>query len=330
MHGRLTPTLLLAHIIPGWVQALRRGSATIDLVVERHCEDLDWLYDLSDEIRSRAKVFVYDKPGNDCNPVHKPFPDDLQVSHKVLPNVGRDGHDQLEHIIEHYDDLGTHVVFVQAGFHWTLKSGYGGKAYGWFSQAEALNELLPTLTESVRFLPLVQYSEHGPVQWQDRQELGEPEDFEGTNVKLFIALRTDLYNRAKELYAMFFGGTPCEAPPQKFTAGMQYVVHRDSLVRRPLKFWKAFQDLVVSCDPEMGYTFERLTTALYNSSILAVDPARWPEVSFCKKWGAVRWSDLGPMPLKKVNAVKFWRKEWGCEPVQDSQRMLHIQANSEM
>lgn len=306
---------LYVLLLPGAVRALRRSSGSrtsIDLVIERHCERLSWLSQISEDLRPRLRVYVYDKPGQECTPVEEVFPEGLKVSVEELKNVGRDGHDQLQHIVEHYDELGAHVVFVQAGFHWTLMGRQGNK--GWNSQSAALNDLLPKLSDAVRFLPLVQYSERGPVQWQDKRENTDAEDFKGTNVKLFKTGWTDMYNRGKELYAMFFGGTPCDAPPQSFSAGMQYIVHRDSLLRRPRKFWKAFQDLMVSCDPAMGFGFERLSTALYNSSAIAVDPETWPDISFCKKQGIGFGILARPgVELNGTAAAEFWGKEWGCE-----------------
>lgn len=293
----------------------------IDLVVERHCEKLDWLNDLSDDLRPYMKVFIYDKPGKSCAPTSADeFPTDLHVSVRELKNVARDGHDQLQHIIEHYDDLGTHVAFVQAGYHWTL--GGRGRSRGWKSQAAALNELIPKLTsENRRFQPLVMYTEKGPVQWLDKEDDTDPDEFAQNNVHKFGTGFNDMYMRAKELYAMFFGGTGCDAPPTPFTPGMQYIVHRDSLKRRPLKFWKAFQKLMVTCDPDMGYTFERLTTAVYNSTAEAVDPEQWPTLSFCDR--GTDWSGFGN-PLKRVKTAKFWRSRWGCEPL--SARFLKLQA----
>ena len=70
---------------------------SIDLVVARHREDLRWLRRVPPGIRTR----VYDKGGAAGG---KSIP---------LPNVGREAHTYLHHIVTQYDDLAEWTVFAQ-------------------------------------------------------------------------------------------------------------------------------------------------------------------------------------------------------------------------
>lgn len=312
----------------GQEEASMASAEHIDLVVERHCEDLSWLSELSEEVRPRLRLFIYNKPGKDCGPLDKAMvPADLHVEIEELENIARDGHDQLHHVAKHYDDLAPHTAFVQAGYHWTMRSNKQLKLDGWENQQDALNELIPKLTDDQKFIPLTAHSkEWGPMLYRDMEDDTDTENnLPETHVSKFKTGWSDMYNRGREMYAMLFGGTPCEAEGQNFTAGMQYIVHRDNLRQRSQKFWSSMRDKIVTCDPHFGYSLERLTTAIYNGTADAVDPDEWRPVSFCKT--NLDWSSF-TTPLDRMKTAEFWRKEWGCEPL--SQRLLDMHSRGEI
>ncbi|RYZ90483.1 MAG: DUF3431 domain-containing protein, partial [Proteobacteria bacterium] len=62
----------------------------IELVVARYLEDLAWLRNIPPQIRAT----VYDKNAD------SPHPGALQ-----LPNIGREAHTYLHHIVTRYDEL---------------------------------------------------------------------------------------------------------------------------------------------------------------------------------------------------------------------------------
>lgn len=66
------------------------------LVVARYKEDISWLSGVS----GFSRVVVYDKSG-------------MGLGDISLPNVGRESHTYLTHIVENYSDLGDWVTFVQ-------------------------------------------------------------------------------------------------------------------------------------------------------------------------------------------------------------------------
>ncbi|MBM3913282.1 MAG: DUF3431 domain-containing protein [Sphingomonadales bacterium] len=68
----------------------------MELVVARYNEDLDWLDGL------QCQVKIYNK-GEDCG---RPC--------EHLPNIGRESHTYLHHIISNYADLADVTVFAQA------------------------------------------------------------------------------------------------------------------------------------------------------------------------------------------------------------------------
>mmetsp|Transcript_90093 Transcript_90093/g.233675 ORF Transcript_90093/g.233675 Transcript_90093/m.233675 type:complete len:358 (-) Transcript_90093:39-1112(-) len=300
-----------------------RASHLVDLVVERHCEDLGWLQDISSDVRPLIKVLVYDKSGGDCARADaQELPRDMHVVVKELKNVARDGHDQLYHIVTNYDNLAPYTAFVQAGFHWTLRGIEGKGAHGWNSQAAALNDLVPRLAKQhVPFLPFTMYTKYGPVLWQDREDDTDPDFPPEVNVLKFSTGWSDMYQKARELYSLLFGGTPCEAKGQAFTAGMQYIVARENIKARPLAFYQQLKEDIVNCDPTLGYVFERLTTAIFNSTDVWQGKSVADRATWCRH--DLNWQ-VFTTPLKVMETSKFWKEHWGCEPL--SQRLLDMHA----
>jgi hypothetical protein len=71
---------------------------SFELVVARYKEDLAWLRNIPPQIR----VTVYDK-----------HPDEPHPGAKQLPNVGREAHTYLHHIVQRYNSLAPLTVFCQ-------------------------------------------------------------------------------------------------------------------------------------------------------------------------------------------------------------------------
>lgn len=93
---------------------MKKPAFAIELVVARYAEDLGWLRNVPEQIR----VMVYDKN------VEHPYPDSIR-----LPNVGREAHTYLQHIVTRYDSLAPLTIFCQGkpfdhafDFHTTLRA----------------------------------------------------------------------------------------------------------------------------------------------------------------------------------------------------------------
>lgn len=73
---------------------------TLEIVVARYNENLDWLKDIKKS--KDIKITVYNK-GND----------DITVPFIPLPNIGRESHTYLYHIINNYENLADQTIFCQ-------------------------------------------------------------------------------------------------------------------------------------------------------------------------------------------------------------------------
>ncbi len=76
----------------------KSNKINTEIVIARYNENLDWL----DKIPKDIKITIYNKGINDIN---RPF---IQ-----LPNIGRESHTYLYHIINNYDNLAEQTIFCQ-------------------------------------------------------------------------------------------------------------------------------------------------------------------------------------------------------------------------
>lgn len=86
------------------------------LVVARYNEDVSWVRDYPEKI-------IYNK--GDINTI----PEDLHSSVVQIPNVGREAHTFLYHIVNNYDTLSPIVVFVQGTYKDHVMDGWLDKLF---------------------------------------------------------------------------------------------------------------------------------------------------------------------------------------------------------
>ena len=181
---------------------------SLELVVARYLEDLAWLRNIPPQIRAT----IYDKSptGN-------------------LPNVGREAHTYLHHIIARYDSLAPTTVFCQ------------GKPFDHcFDFRKTLRELVQT--------PFV----------DDFRWLGHVIDTDSSDGALFKTWSKnpggggiDIAGFHRELFGV-------EGPDEYvFTLGGQFIASRELILQRPIEFYR--RALQISTDfPEAAHCFERI------------------------------------------------------------------------
>ena len=181
----------------------------IELVVARYLENLNWLGNIPPQIRAR----VYDKSegGN-------------------LPNVGREAHTYLHHIIEHYDELADLTVFAQ------------GKP---FDHAYDFHKTLRALV-------------NGGQSVQDFRWLGHIIDTDdATGTRLFAAWSKNLGHERLEMNGFHRALFDCDGPQfYPFVLGAQFAVTRDLIRARPWEFWRRALEISVEF-PDAAHCFER-------------------------------------------------------------------------
>lgn len=187
---------------------------SIELVVARYVEDLSWLRNIPPQIR----VSVADKN-----------PDAPHPGSTALPNVGREAHSYLHHIIARYDSLAPTTVFCQ------------GKPF------DHCFDFRKTLRE------LVHDSEFAGFRWLGH--IIDTDDKFGRT--LFVPWSKNPSGDELDIAGFHHALFGFEGPDEYvFQLGGQFIASRDLIRSRPLEFYA--RALQVSVEfPEAAHCFER-------------------------------------------------------------------------
>lgn len=201
----------------------------LELVVARYAEPLNWLRNTPDVIRKT----VYDKHPTD------PHPGAVR-----LPNVGREAHTYLRHLVARYDSLAEYTVFCQGkpfdhayDFHHRLRE--------FASRPETIGE----------------FAWLGHLIDTDDEEGGrlfrpwsKNEDGRGLDVRGFHQ-------------ALFGRDGPSE---YTFVLGAQFAVRRDVVQRRSKEFYEKALAIAVAF-PDAAHCYERTWDRVF--SVQGIDAA---------------------------------------------------------
>lgn len=95
-------SIAFVFLLPESVKYLTKEVASFEVVVARYNEDLSWI---AKEFPNE-RVVVYNKGKDDLN-----LPGNCQVI--KLPNIGRESHTYLYHIVHNYNQLAERTLFLQ-------------------------------------------------------------------------------------------------------------------------------------------------------------------------------------------------------------------------
>lgn len=223
------PILAFRSNIPG---VDTRQTETLQLVIARYKESVAWLPEAD------LPAIVYDKSG------------DAPSGHIPLPNVGRESHTYLQHILGSYPDFPGHTAFLQADPFMHLPQG--------MDAAELGQELRRLAARGVPFKGLAYYS-------LKCDRLGRPHDLKEPHSKgKWPGWGRDI--PVGEVYAELFAGAVPERYHARGAAGC-FIVSRERLLSRPMALYQRALDIVLA-DPRdernTGHAFERLWSLIFN------------------------------------------------------------------
>lgn len=225
------------------------SGADIQLVVARYREDLSWLREVG------LPCVVYNK-GPKLDPATLP-PKTRVVA---LPNLGREAHTYLTHILAHYSDLPRHTAFVQ------------GNPFAHLAPPP-LNEEEPMVTplglrERLLELAAKDTPFAGLAWFRLRCDgLGRPHDLADPAKKgRWQGWGKDI-PVARTFEALFQAPAPQEFIARASTGNM--LVRAERILARPEAFYERALGLVLA-DPDdadnTGHAFERLWQAIFSGA----------------------------------------------------------------
>eukprot|EP00929_Paragymnodinium_shiwhaense_P056233 TRINITY_DN28149_c0_g1_i2.p1 TRINITY_DN28149_c0_g1~~TRINITY_DN28149_c0_g1_i2.p1 ORF type:complete len:382 (+),score=70.00 TRINITY_DN28149_c0_g1_i2:125-1270(+) len=259
----------------------RPGVGYMELVVAWFCEEDKWFRDY------RGAVAVYIKKPSCVQKLKESLalrPKDAgPVIVRGLPNVGREGHSYAQHIVDNYDTLAPYTAFTQG-------SGMHNGAYAvehireFLKRGENARETLIPITPKNRkgFNAMYRDADQGDKEGMDEQN----------NVLVFPHFKhLKMADRARSIYATYFGGKPCDMPPMVFIAGAQMIVRREAIRSKPKEFWIHLRDTLADCFA-YGWDWERMWTFAFDLNLTASKRTKRPPIA--------------------CGGVKEW-KTWNCK-----------------
>lgn len=186
----------------------------LELVVAHYREDLRWLR----RVPPAFRVSVYDKGGGSPRATH------------LLPNIGREAHTYLHHIVSRYDDLANVTVFAQ------------GKP---FDHVSTFHAMLRELAEGSRTVAAFEWLGF-IIDWDD-----------ATGSRLFRnwSKNTAQVSLAMESFSRALWSAPAEERYVFFPGG-NFIVTRAQLRSQPRAFYE--RALAISATfPDAAHCFER-------------------------------------------------------------------------
>lgn len=253
------------------VFATAHTATPVEIVLARFDEPIEW----AEEYQQQAKITVYDKNPNGTLP-----------GSIYLPNVGRESHSYLHHIVTRYDSLAEWTVFSQAG-----KPTFGYKGHrsggGHLSQGVAFADYLrpqahsffvdtaafdsanfssslrlsytfddPALASNATCPSSSEWSPWWDMGWFKHYVMGKAKAQNGTDVIEFY----NTYVRPD--------GPPLQAVQLSYPQGARFSVSAKAIRAHPKAYYEALlQTLSRNADPWAGYYMEWMWPTVFG---------RWP------------------------------------------------------
>ena len=87
-------------------EGFKSNSPDVEMVIANYEEDIEWVNEIPSNIYNRMTIYNKGKPKNYASLIKK------GAKIHALPNVGREGHTYLYHIIQNYDKLADITIFL--------------------------------------------------------------------------------------------------------------------------------------------------------------------------------------------------------------------------
>ena len=193
----------------------------MDLIIARYKENINWL----DKIKENANIdniYLYNKF----------FDDDGAIS---LPNVGREAHTYLYHIVNNYDKLNEFNIFLQGDP---------------FPHSPNLSHLINNIDNNKDIQPLNHITIENESHYNRKHELHP----HGLFLAYFMDLLFDLKLDINQTVAVSYGA--------------QFICSKKAIQNRPIEFYEfllkfvSYQNTSIEC-----YIFERLWLYIFDTNI---------------------------------------------------------------
>ena len=214
----------------------------LQMIVSRYNEPLDWIHEY------QVPSIIYNKGTGtfDKN-------DDSVIIN--LPNIGREGHTYLHHIITNYESLADITVFLPGSLNKTPNK-YGNTYKYNKSRLVIYNALKGKALSMGLNIPNlhIRMKNFTLNEWECTDEhnlIGSNSQTEPASIRPF-----------GKWYSHFFGNTPCNY----FLTGAVLAVHKSDIIKHPIEYYIRLIQELQSHNPEAGHYLERSWDAVFTPS----------------------------------------------------------------
>jgi hypothetical protein len=206
------------------------------IIIAYYNENIDWISNIN---TNYSEVYLYNKSGKTLNI-------NSNINVIELPNIGRESHTYLYHIINNYSNLPNECIFLQGNpFDHSIPEK---ELFEIINNTDNSMEHFIYLTKFKLFLEKNQdltFKEHGFLYsyWQNEHNLS--------------SCIVKIYN---ELYPNFISTL--------FAPGALFLVNKENIYKNSLEFYKKCLNILLNSenltDPPEGHAFERLWYHIFN------------------------------------------------------------------
>ena len=217
----------------------------IQMIVARYNESIDWIHD--DWIHDyQIPTIIYNKGTKLAN--------EFKINNIIidLPNIGREGHTYLHHIITNYDNLADITVFFPGSLN-KLQNKYGN-TYKYEKARCVMKHAIQgkgvIMGCNINNLPLKLYN-FTLTNW----ECTDKSNLKGSCSKTELATIRPF----KKWYNHFFKNKPCNY----FVTGSIFAIDKKNILQHPLIYYIKLILELQSHNPEAGHFLERSWAAVF-------------------------------------------------------------------
>ena len=190
------------------------------VIIARYQEDVSWANGV-------PNCIIYNKSDSLLNTIHPVI---------KLPNIGREGHTYLHHIITNYDNLDDHIIFLQGNP---------------FDHSSNLEDKLKSIDKRI-------YNEYQTISFEYISQ-----NIISSNIE---RCPTDITLNLIPTYETIFGISKTNHP-FIFGAGAQFIVSKETIHSRSKSFYENMIKLLdYDINPYEGFVIERFWNMVFTHS----------------------------------------------------------------
>ena len=224
------------------IETFSESSSTVEIVVSRYNENLEWL---NQDPYNKYPVVIYNKGQND-EFVHNNNVKDIVN----LPNVGREGHTYLYHIVNNYDNLSDMTIFLPGSCESSV-----------YKKKELSSKLLYNMNEKNRNIYTCSRGDLYETEKNFQIDSYLSTSSANQQINRDVSMQKSKIRPFGEWYTYYFGNDSTEC----ITYTAIFAISKDNILKKPKTYYMHFMnELAQHQNPEVGHYIERSWAKIFS------------------------------------------------------------------